>query len=58
MHDASLNRHLGEDGFRPFLQARHAVHGQEQNILSPAFFQLVKNLHPVMVTLRFVQPET
>ncbi len=60
MHDAPapLDRHLGEDGLRALLQTRHAVHGQKQDVLHATLLYLVKNLHPVVLALRFVQPYT
>ena len=48
---------MREDGAGPVLQAAHAIHGDEADILHPTGLDLIEYLHPCVLALRLVQPQ-
>lgn len=58
MHNAALHHCAREDGGSAFFKAADTIHGDETNVLYSPVLDFIENLHPGMLTFRFVDPDT
>ena len=52
-----LYNHIFKNRARPFFKPRNTVHADEQDVLHSAGLDLIKNLHPIMFSLGFPNPD-
>ena len=58
MDNTSLNRYIGENCFCSLLKSAYTIHRKKQHIFHAPILNLIKNLHPLMLTFWFTKPKT